>query len=46
MYKLLGYDVAGMFSWNFKWIDIDRIRIHFASNYNALFGAFQHVISP
>lgn len=29
-----------------KWIDIERIKVHFASNYDALYGAFQHVISP
>lgn len=32
--------------YNYKWIDINRIRVHFASNYDALYGAFQHVITP
>lgn len=43
LYQLIGHD-AGLSS--FKWIDIDRVRVHFASNLNALRGAFQHVIVP
>ena len=31
---------------SFKWIDLENVRIHFASNYDALYGAFQHVIAP
>ena len=30
----------------FKWIDIYKIKVHFASNFDALRGAFQHVIAP
>lgn len=29
-----------------KWIDFERVMIHFASNFDALGGAFQHVIVP
>ena len=31
---------------SFKWIDLQNIKIHFASNFDALYGAFQHVIVP
>ena len=31
---------------SFKWINMDAAKIHFASNYDALHDAFQHVITP
>jgi hypothetical protein len=31
---------------SFKWIDMFNVNIHFSSNYDALYGAFQHVIAP
>ena len=31
---------------SFKWLDMGYIRVHFASNFDALRGAFQHVIVP
>lgn len=43
VYQLLGY--GNTYS-SYKWLDISRVRIHFAGNFDALRGAFQHVISP
>lgn len=39
-------DVLAIIPFNYKWIDIETIRVHFASNYDALHDAFQHVITP
>lgn len=30
----------------FKWLDISSVRIHYTSNYDTLYGAPQHIISP
>lgn len=46
VYRIAGHETIGMLDGQYKWIDIERIRIHFASNYDACYGAFQHVISP
>lgn len=43
IYRVTGHDV---YLCSYKWIDIGRIRVHFASNLDALRGAFQHVIVP
>jgi hypothetical protein len=31
---------------SYKWIDLNRVRVHFASNFDSLRSAFQHVIVP
>lgn len=46
IYHLLHYGTIKLLPGAFKWIDLDNVRIHFASNYDALYGAFQHVIVP
>lgn len=46
VYKIAGHETLGMLDGEYKWIDLEHIRIHFASNYDACYGAFQHVISP
>lgn len=46
VYKMLGHETGGMLDGEYKWIDLERIRVHFASNYDACYGAFQHVITP
>lgn len=43
VYQKMGHEVTLL---SFKWIDFNRIRVHFASNFDALRGAFQHVIVP
>lgn len=43
LYQATGHDV-GLCS--YKWIDLNRIRVHFAPNLDALRGSFQHVIVP
>lgn len=30
----------------FKWLDISRVKVHFASNFDSIRGAFQHIIVP
>ncbi|MBR5179710.1 MAG: hypothetical protein IKW90_13050 [Lachnospiraceae bacterium] len=46
VYHLINSGTIKLLPDSFKWIDIENIRIHFASNYDALYGAFQHVIVP
>lgn len=43
VYQKMGHEVTLM---SFKWIDFGRVLVHFASNFDALRGAFQHVIVP
>jgi len=43
VYQRLGHEVTLL---SFKWIDISRVLVHFASNLDALRGAFQHLIVP
>ena len=43
VYQKMGHEVTLM---SFKWIDFGRVLVQFASNFDALRGAFQHVIVP
>lgn len=31
---------------SFKWLDVNRVKVHFPSNFDAFYGDFQHVIVP
>lgn len=46
LYHLINSGTIKLIPDSFKWIDLENVRIHFASNYDALYGAFQHVIAP
>lgn len=43
IYQLIGNEATLC---SYKWIDLNRIIVHFASNLDAMRGAFQHVIVP
>lgn len=43
LYQATGHDVTLC---SFKWIDLNRIKVHFAPSFDALRGSFQHVIGP
>ena len=43
IYQALGHDAT---LGSFKWLDSNRLLVHFAGNLDALRGAFQHVIVP
>ena len=43
LYRLLGHD--SLFN-SYKWIDMEAFKVHFASNFDVMRGAFQHVILP
>lgn len=40
---VLGHEV--MYD-SFKWLDSERVKVHFPSNFDAFYGDFQHVIIP
>lgn len=46
VYHLINSGKIKLLPDSFKWIDLENIKIHFASNFDALYGAFQHVIVP
>lgn len=43
VYQALGNDASLC---SYKWIDLNRVKVHFASNFDAIRGAFQHVVTP
>ncbi len=46
IYSSIHLDSFDIIAGDFKWIDLENFKIHFASNYDALHDAFQHVITP
>lgn len=43
VYQAIGNDASLC---SYKWIDLNRVKVHFASNFDAIRGAFQHVVTP
>lgn len=46
VYHLISSGTIKIIPDSFKWIDMENVKIHFASNFDALCNAFQHVIVP